>query len=149
MSLAPGGPGTLVPMESLILPLMLVLMAGFMFFSIRNQKKRAAAMNEMQNSLEAGARVQLHSGLFATVVDTGDGDSDVVKLELAPGVVTEWNRLAIREVVTPESEATDEAPEAETTALETTAIETSEIVPDAPAADESRDEKNEAKPEEK
>ncbi|EGD56041.1 preprotein translocase subunit YajC [Gordonia neofelifaecis] len=94
-------------MESLILPLMLALMAGFMFFSIRNQKKRAAAMNEMQSSLEPGARVQLHSGLFATVVDAGDGGNEVVKLELAPGVVTEWNRLAIREVVSPEDDAVD------------------------------------------
>ncbi|MGB3696499.1 MAG: preprotein translocase subunit YajC [Gordonia sp. (in: high G+C Gram-positive bacteria)] len=88
-------------MESLILPLMLALMAGFMFFSIRNQKKRAAAQSEMQNSLTAGARVQLHSGLFATVVDADQGD--VVTLEVAPGVVTEWNRLAIREVVAPDT----------------------------------------------
>mgnify|MGYP003759923507 FL=1 len=84
---------------------MLAAMAGFMFFSIRNQKKRAAAMSEMQSSLEAGARVQLHAGLFATVVEADEGDT--VKLEVAPGVVTEWNRLAIREVVAPETDAPD------------------------------------------
>lgn len=98
-------PGTLVPMESLILPLMLAAMAAFMFFSIRNQKKRAAAMNEMQSSLQAGARVQLHAGLFATVVEAEEGEN--IKLEIAPGIVTEWNRLAIREIVTPESGAPD------------------------------------------
>lgn len=99
-------------MESLILPLMLAAMAGFMFFSIRNQKKRAAAMSEMQSSLEPGARVQLHAGLFGTVVETGEGDT--VKLEVAPGVVTEWNRLAIREVVAPEIDTPGtDAPEIE------------------------------------
>ncbi|MBM7367799.1 preprotein translocase subunit YajC [Gordonia hydrophobica] len=90
-------------MESLILPLMLAAMAAFMFFSIRNQKKRAAAAAEMQNSLEAGSRVQLHAGLFGTVVEAEEGQN--IKIEIAPGVVTEWNRLAIREVVSPEAPA--------------------------------------------
>ena len=90
--------------SSLILPLMLAAMAAFMFFSIRNQKKRAAAVTEMQNSLTAGARVQLHAGLFGTIVDADR--EDVVSIEIAPGVVTEWNRLAIREIVQPEDETT-------------------------------------------
>ncbi|MGB3302269.1 preprotein translocase subunit YajC [Gordonia sp. (in: high G+C Gram-positive bacteria)] len=99
-------------MGNLILPLMLALMAGFMFFSIRNQKKRAAAQAEMQNSLAKGARVQLHSGLFATVVDPGVDEEGLVNnesvlLEISPGVVTEWNRLAIRETVSPEEEITE------------------------------------------
>lgn len=90
-------------MESLILPLMLAAMAGFMFFSIRNQKKRAAATSEMQNSLEAGSRVQLHAGLFGTVVEAEEGEN--VMIEIAPGLVTEWNRMAIREIIKPETEA--------------------------------------------
>lgn len=89
--------------SSLILPLMLAAMAAFMFFSIRNQKKRAAAVTEMQNSLTAGARVQLHAGLFGTVVDADR--EDALTIEIAPGVVTEWNRMAIREVINPDVDA--------------------------------------------
>ena len=83
--------------SSLIIPLMLAAMALFMFVSIRGQKKRAAAAAEMQAAVGPGTRVQLHSGLFGVVVDASD--SEVVQIEIAPGVVTEWNRLAIREAV--------------------------------------------------
>ncbi|MCF8569729.1 preprotein translocase subunit YajC [Gordonia sp. HY002] len=90
--------------SSLIIPLMLAAMAVFMFVSVRNQKKRAAAAADMQSSVGPGTRVQLQSGLFGTVVDSSDGD--VVQIEIAPGVVTEWNRLAIRETVAdPSTEA--------------------------------------------
>jgi len=81
----------------LFFPLMLALLAIFMFFSFRNQKKRAAAMAEMQSEAVDGARVQLHAGIFGTVV--GDPEGETVDVEIAPGVVTTWNKLAIREVV--------------------------------------------------
>ncbi|MGO3327913.1 preprotein translocase subunit YajC [Gordonia sp. (in: high G+C Gram-positive bacteria)] len=93
--------------SSLIIPLMLAAMAVFMFVSVRNQKKRAAAAADMQSSVGPGARVQLQSGLFGTVVDASDGD--VVHIEIAPGVVTEWNRLAIRETVSESPDAVDES----------------------------------------
>ena len=104
-------------MNNLLLPLMIAAMAVFMFLSIRNQKKRAAAMAEMQSSIDTGSRVQLHSGLFGTVVDASG--EEVVTLEIAPGVVTEWNRLAIREVIDTAADTFDEE-----------AVE----VPDSPAA---------------
>ncbi|MCF8588033.1 preprotein translocase subunit YajC [Gordonia liuliyuniae] len=84
--------------SSLIIPLMLAAMAVFMFVSVRNQKKRAAAVADMQSAIGPGTRVQLQSGLFGVVVDASD--DTVVQIEIAPGVVTEWNRLAIRESVT-------------------------------------------------
>ena len=94
--------------SSLIIPLMLAAMALFMFVSIRGQKKRAAAAAEMQSAVGPGSRVQLHCGLFGVVVDASD--SDVVQIEIAPGVVTEWNRMAIREAVADTAEAADDFP---------------------------------------
>ncbi|SIR87292.1 preprotein translocase subunit YajC [Williamsia sterculiae] len=79
-----------------ILPILLVFVVGFMFLSVRRQKKAQAQVQEMQDALQPGARVQTTAGLYATVVGVDDG---VVDLELAPGIVTRWNRLAIREVV--------------------------------------------------
>ncbi|MDL9947544.1 preprotein translocase subunit YajC [Gordonia sp. ABSL11-1] len=89
-------------MESLFFPLLLALLAGFMFLSIRKQKKRMSEMQEMQNSVATGARVQLTSGMFATVVD--DSAADFVDLEISTGVVSRFNRLAVVRVV-----PTDEA----------------------------------------
>ncbi len=89
-------------MESLFLPLLLVLMVGFMFFSVRKQKKRAAETQEMQNSVRTGTRIQLSSGLFGTVIDATS--SEYIDVEIATGLVTRWNRLAVMRVI-----PTDEA----------------------------------------
>ncbi|MCF8610729.1 preprotein translocase subunit YajC [Gordonia sp. HY285] len=94
--------------SSLIIPLMLAAMAVFMFVSVRNQKKRAAAVADMQSAIGPGTRVQLQSGLFGVVVDASD--DTVVQIEIAPGVVTEWNRLAIRESVTDTPEDDGDTP---------------------------------------
>ncbi|MCX6470890.1 preprotein translocase subunit YajC [Williamsia herbipolensis] len=80
----------------LLFPIVLVVLVGFMFLSVRRQKKAAAQVQEMQDALQPGARVQTTSGMYGTVVGLADG---VVDLELAPGVVVRWNRLAVREVV--------------------------------------------------
>ncbi|AZG44244.1 preprotein translocase subunit YajC [Gordonia insulae] len=90
-------------MESLFFPLLLALLAGFMFLSIRKQKKRVTEMQNMQNSVATGARVQLTSGMFATVVD--DSAADFLDLEIATGVVTRFNRLAVVRVVPTEDAA--------------------------------------------
>ncbi|RPA66138.1 preprotein translocase subunit YajC [Gordonia oryzae] len=110
-------------MESLFLPLLLVLMVGFMYFSVRKQKKRAAEAQEMQNSVQTGTRIQLSSGLFGTVIDATS--SEYVDVEIATGLVTRWNRLAVMRVIPtdeaaatypgytlPVDEATDDASEA-------------------------------------
>lgn len=128
--------------SNLLIPLMLAAMAVFMFMSIRNQKKRAAAASEMQSSVVPGSRVQLHSGLFGTVVDPSG--EEFVTIEIAPGVVTEWNRLAIREVITADEGGAD-APVAD----DADDVE----VPDSPAAldklTKKTDDESGDKPEEK
>jgi preprotein translocase subunit YajC len=80
----------------LIFPILLVFLVGFMILSVRRQKKAMSAAQEMQDSLQIGARIQTTSGVYGTVAGLADGTVD---LEIADGVVTRWNRLAIREVV--------------------------------------------------
>lgn len=88
--------------NELFIPILLVLLVAFMIFTTRKQKKRANDMQEMQNSVQTGTRIQLSSGLFGTVIDATS--SDFVDVEIATGVVTRWNRLAVMRVV-----PTDEA----------------------------------------
>lgn len=89
-------------MDALLFPLLLVLLGGFMFLTMRKQKKRMTEMQDMQNSVQTGSRIQLTSGLFGTVIDASS--SEFVDVEIATGVVTRWNRQAIMKLV-----PTDEA----------------------------------------
>lgn len=79
-----------------LLPILLVAFLGIMFMASRRQKKEARAVTTMQDALSAGDKVMTTSGLQGTITDL---DEDTVNLEIAPGVVTTWNRLAIRSVV--------------------------------------------------
>ncbi|MFT4086928.1 MAG: preprotein translocase subunit YajC [Gordonia sp. (in: high G+C Gram-positive bacteria)] len=94
--------------QSLLFPLLLAMLAVFMFFNFRNQKKRAAAQQEKKAAAVPGARIQLTSGLYGTVVDDEETDEATVRVEIAPGVVTTWNRLAIHEVVPEPADDADE-----------------------------------------
>ncbi|MFT3662526.1 MAG: preprotein translocase subunit YajC [Gordonia sp. (in: high G+C Gram-positive bacteria)] len=84
-------------MDGPLLLIMFALLAGFMFLSFRNNKKRQQAQQELRDQAVPGARIQLTCGLFGTVVADDGGDS--VEVEIAPGVVTTWNKLAVRDVV--------------------------------------------------
>ena len=87
-------------MESLVLFLPFVLiMGGFMFFASRRQKRAMQATIDLHDSLGPGDRVHTTSGLQATVVAISD---DTVDLEIAPGVVTTWMKLAVRDRILPE-----------------------------------------------
>jgi preprotein translocase subunit YajC len=99
-------------MQSLLLPLLLVLVLAVpLVMSTRKQKKQQAAQQDLQSSLAPGDRVMTTSGLYGTVADTtGDNTIDI---EIAPGVVTTWLRLAVREkvelVVETDEDTADEA----------------------------------------
>lgn len=75
------------------LPLLIIL-GAFMFFASRRQKKAMQATIDLHNSLTLGDRVHTTSGLQGTVTGIGD---DTVDLEIAPGVVTTWMKLAVRD----------------------------------------------------
>jgi preprotein translocase subunit YajC len=75
------------------LPLLIIL-GAFMFFASRRQKKAMQATIDLQNSLTVGDRVHTTSGLLGTITGITD---DNVDLEIAPGVVTTWMKLAVRD----------------------------------------------------
>ena len=77
----------------IFLPL-LIIMGAFMYFASRRQKKAMQATIDLHNSLEVGDRVHTTSGLQGTIAGLGD---DYVDLEIAPGVVTTWMKLAVRD----------------------------------------------------
>jgi preprotein translocase subunit YajC len=75
------------------LPLLIVL-GAFMFFASRRQKKAMQATIDLHESLTVGDRVHTTSGLQGTITGIND---DNVELEIAPGVVTTWMKLAVRD----------------------------------------------------
>ena len=86
-------------MEQMLLPiLMFAGLGGLMYFSMRKQKRVAAATKQMHDSLVPGARVMTTSGLHGTVTAIAD---DTIELEIAPGLRTTWIRAAVREIIVP------------------------------------------------
>jgi preprotein translocase subunit YajC len=85
------------------LPVLIVL-GAFMFFASRRQKRAMQATIDLHESLRVGDRVHTTSGLHGTI--TGITDDDV-ELEVSPGVVTTWMKLAIRDRIEPEILDTD------------------------------------------
>ena len=73
------------------LPMLLVL-GAFMFFASRRQKRAMQATIDLHESLRIGDQVQTTSGLHGTIKRITD---DIVDLEIAPGVVTTWAKLAV------------------------------------------------------
>ncbi|HEY2765917.1 MAG TPA: preprotein translocase subunit YajC [Pseudonocardiaceae bacterium] len=93
-------------MESLLLPLLFIIVLGLpLILGSRRQKRALAEAQRLHESLVNGDRVMTTSGLHATVVDTAD--EDTIGLEIAPGVRTTWLRVAIREKVTEDDPAVD------------------------------------------
>lgn len=94
-------------MEQLVvfLPL-LIIMGAFMYFASRRQRRAMQATIDLHESLRIGDRVHTTSGLEATIAGITD---DTVDLEIAPGVVTTWMKLAIRDRI--EEDDDDESPE--------------------------------------
>ena len=89
----------------IFLPIFVVL-GAFMFFASRRQKRAMQDTIDLHESLQVGDRVHTTSGLEGTICAITD---DNVELEIAPGVVTTWMKLAIRDRIEPDD--TDEADE--------------------------------------
>jgi preprotein translocase subunit YajC len=110
-------------MQQLLLPLLLVLVLAVpLVMSTRKQKKQQAAQQDLQSSLAPGDRVMTTSGLYGTVADAS-GDT-TIDIEIAPGVVTTWLRLAVREKVEPVVETEEGAADEVTAPAEEPAAET-------------------------
>jgi preprotein translocase subunit YajC len=78
---------------------MLAILGVFMYFASRRQKRAMQATIDLHESLRIGDQVQTTSGLHAIIKRITD---DTVDLEIAPGVVTTWVKLAIRDRIEPE-----------------------------------------------
>ncbi|MCG5433664.1 preprotein translocase subunit YajC [Mycobacterium sp. MYCO198283] len=98
------------------LPLLIIL-AAFMFFASRRQKKAMQATIDLHESLRVGDRVHTTSGLEATIVGITD---DNVDLEIAPGVVTTWMKLAVRDKIAPAEPEVEESAGTELTDTDST-----------------------------
>lgn len=93
-------------MESFVLFLpFLLIMGGFMYFASRRQRRAMQATIDLHDSLQPGERVHTTSGLEATIVAIVD---DTIDLEIAPGVVTTWMKLAIRDRILPDDDIDEE-----------------------------------------
>jgi preprotein translocase subunit YajC len=83
-----------VAMDLVVFLPLLIILGAVMFFASRRQKKAMQATIDLQNSLTVGDRVHTTSGLLGTITGITD---DNVDLEIAPGVVTTWMKLAVRD----------------------------------------------------
>lgn len=93
-------------MESFVLFLpFLLIMGGFMYFASRRQRRAMQATIDLHDSLQPGERVHTTSGLEATIVAIAD---DTIDLAIAPGVVTTWMKLAIRDRILPDDDIDEE-----------------------------------------
>jgi preprotein translocase subunit YajC len=91
-------------MDLLVFLPLIVIMGAFMYFASRRQRKAMQATIDLHESLTIGDRVHTTSGLQATITGMSD---DTVDLEIAPGVVTTWMKLAIRDRIEDEADDTD------------------------------------------
>ncbi|MET0456641.1 MAG: preprotein translocase subunit YajC [Mycobacterium sp.] len=89
---------------TIFLPL-LIIMGAFMFFASRRQKKAMQATIDLQNSLTVGDRVMTTSGQYGTIAAV---ENDTIDIEIAPGIVTTWTKLAVRDVVKDEDGLDDD-----------------------------------------
>src|SRR3954470_1957608 len=102
---------------TLFLPLIIIL-GAFMFFASRRQKKAMQATIDLHDSLVVGDRVHTTSGLQGTITGITD---DSVNLEIAPGVITTWMKLAVRDRVVEDD--TDDNDDTDYEARESSATE--------------------------
>ena len=90
-------------MELLTFLPLIIIMGVFLWFSARRQRKLVQATIDLHDSLRVGDRVHTTSGLQAGITAIGE---DTVDLEIAPGVVTRWMKMAVRDRIEPEPAAT-------------------------------------------
>ncbi len=76
--------------------IVLVVLAGMFYLSVRNRRRMAAAEVERVKQIGVGSEVMTTSGLYGTVV--AKNDDDTVQLSVAPGVEVKWALAALREV---------------------------------------------------
>lgn len=87
------------PVSTILLIALMVV--AFYFLLLRPQKKRQQAQQKTMNEIVPGTRVLLGSGIFGTVVSTGEKQA---VLETSPGVHVTVLKQAIARVIRPGDE---------------------------------------------
>ncbi|GAB2498467.1 preprotein translocase subunit YajC [Corynebacterium atrinae] len=100
-------------MEPLLLVLLLAVFLLPSFFMMRTQRRRQAAVQDLQSRVKAGDRVVNVAGIHGTVVAV---EGDIVTLEVSPGVELTMDRIGIMRVV----EEVEVAPVEDVTVFEET-----------------------------
>ena len=131
--------------------LVVAMVAVFYFLMIRPQRRRQQEQQKMQKQMQAGTRVMLSSGLYATVVSVGDKQAVV---ELAPGVQVTVLKQVIMQVVTPDSPYAEEGSTpavggATSTDPDPTDSESTDFKPYRPKSDQSGADERDLGPDDK
>ncbi len=100
---------------SFIFPLLILVLLVPLFLGSRRQKKAMAAARELQESLQVGDKILTSAGLHATVAGLQE---TTVDLEIAVGLVTRWERVVVREVLSDELPADELLDDAEDTGID-------------------------------
>jgi preprotein translocase subunit YajC len=114
-------------MDLLVFLPLIVIMGAFMYFSSRRQKKAMQATIDLHDSLAVGDEVSTTSGVYGTIAAITD---NTVDLEIAPGVVTTWLKMAVRERIVPEEADDEEADDVESGATEITGSDADRLTKD-------------------
>ncbi|WP_445169975.1 preprotein translocase subunit YajC [Mycolicibacterium sp. Dal123E01] len=114
-------------MDLLVFLPLIIIMGAFMYFASRRQRKAMQATIDLHESLAIGDRVSTTSGLYATITAITD---DTVDLEIAPGVITTWLKLAVRDVIEDEVPETTDAEDVESEATEITVSDADRLTKD-------------------
>ncbi len=90
------------------LPIIIVLVIGFMFWSSRRNRKRQA---DLRTAIVPGVEVMTNFGLFGKLLSV-DEATNVAEVETSPGTIIRVHRQTLSKVVTPEELApqTGDAP---------------------------------------
>ena len=81
-----------------LLPILIIVVLFVLLYMtmIRPQRNRQRQAQQMQSTVEPGARIRTTAGIYGTVISVEDGD---VVVEVAPGVRIRMLRRAVMEVV--------------------------------------------------
>lgn len=81
-----------------LLPILIIVVLFVLLYMtmIRPQRNRQRQAQQMQNTVEPGAKIRTTAGIYGTVKSVEDGD---VVVEVAPGVEIRMLRRAVMEVV--------------------------------------------------
>jgi preprotein translocase subunit YajC len=90
--------------------ILMIGLAGVMFFMMRSQRKRTRSQEQVQRGAEIGDEIMTTAGIFGTIVEE-DEDEGTVMVEIAPGTRIKMLRAGIARRITEDDVDDDEVDE--------------------------------------